>query len=59
MTLFSFQMVGIHAEDQALKHAKHIVKTNSSKIIILNVLVPWSNPFFEELPDDGDTHVIK
>ena len=49
---------GTIAGDQALKHAIHIAKSDSSKIIILNVIKPWSNPFFEELDyNDATTHV--
>ena len=47
---------GTPAGDEALKHARHIAKSNSSKIIILNVIKPWSNPFFEELPDDDNSN---
>ena len=46
---------GTSAGDEALKHAKHIAKIDSSKIIILNVIIPWSHPFFEDLPDDDDS----
>ena len=46
---------GTPAGDEALKHAKFIAKNSSAKIIILNVIKPWSNPFFEELPDDDNT----
>lgn len=46
---------GTDAGDQALKHAKYIAKNSSAKIVILNVIMPWSNPFFEELPDDDNS----
>ncbi|QLH03334.1 hypothetical protein C5F47_07130 [Nitrosopumilus cobalaminigenes] len=49
---------GTAAGDEALKHAIHIAKMSSSKIIILNVIKPWSNPLFEEIgDDDATTHV--
>lgn len=48
---------GTPAGDEALKHAIHIAKKDSSKIIILNVIKPWSNPFFDEIDEETTTHV--
>ena len=45
---------GTAAGDEALKHAIHIAKQESSKITILNVIVPWTN-VFDEYSEDKDT----
>ena len=38
---------GTKAGDEALKHAIHIAKMESSKIMILNVIPPWPTTFDE------------
>ena len=37
---------GTLAGDEALEHARHITKYESSKIVLLHVLEPWPDPSF-------------
>ena len=43
---------GTVAGDLALSHAVHIAKKENSRIIILNVLVPWPASTFDEYHED-------
>ena len=44
---------GTKAGDEALRHAIHIAKNESSKIIILQILPPWPTTFDEYHEDDS------
>lgn len=43
------------AGDDALRHAIHVAKLESAKIIILNVVEPWPEHNFDEWEDDEST----
>ena len=43
------------AGDEALRHAIHVAKMESAKIVILNVVEPWPEHNFEEWEEDEST----
>ena len=47
------------AGDEALTHAIHVAKYESSKIILLHVLEPWPDPSFGMVPEISNKEAIE